>query len=67
MLMLLVTTRHKSNNMKIPMGILIEPIAIVFLSFKAFAAILGDGSVVTWGSVVCGGNSSAVRDQLSYG
>ena len=30
----------------------------------AFAAILGDGSVVTWGSSRKGGDSSAVRDQL---
>ena len=33
-------------------------------SQHAFAAILGDGSVVTWGSAACGGDSSAVRDQL---
>ena len=31
---------------------------------RAFAAILMDGSVATWGSVHFGGNSSAVRDQL---
>ena len=30
----------------------------------AFAAILADGSVVTWGYVRSGGDSSAVRDQL---
>ena len=30
----------------------------------AFAAILADGSVVTWGDPSCGGNSSAVQDQL---
>ena len=30
----------------------------------AFAAILEDGSVVTWGYAAYGGNSSAVRDQL---
>ena len=30
----------------------------------AFAAILGDGSVVTWGGARYGGDSSAVRDQL---
>ena len=28
------------------------------------AAILGDGSVVTWGDEKHGGDSSAVRDQL---
>ena len=30
----------------------------------AFAAILGDGSVVTWGDAGCGADSSAVQDQL---
>ncbi|CAE7264695.1 unnamed protein product [Symbiodinium sp. KB8] len=30
----------------------------------AFAAILGDGSVVTWGSPECGGDSSSVQHQL---
>jgi len=30
----------------------------------AFAAILADGSVITWGSKAFGGGSSAVRDQL---
>ncbi|OLQ04101.1 putative E3 ubiquitin-protein ligase HERC1 [Symbiodinium microadriaticum] len=30
----------------------------------AFAAILGDGSVVTWGDPFFGGDSSAVQDQL---
>ncbi|OLP97881.1 hypothetical protein AK812_SmicGene19724 [Symbiodinium microadriaticum] len=30
----------------------------------SFAAILGDGSVVTWGSAAHGGDSSAVQDQL---
>ena len=33
---------------------------------SAFAAILGDGSVVTWGSADWGGDCTAVRDQLSY-
>ena len=31
----------------------------------AFAAILGDGSVVTWGDAARGGDSGAVRDQLN--
>ena len=31
----------------------------------AFAAILEDGSVVTWGPAQHGGDSSAVRDQLN--
>ena len=30
----------------------------------AFAAILGDGSVVTWNHAAFGGDSSAVQDQL---
>ena len=30
----------------------------------AFAAILGDGSVVTWGPADFGGDSSLVQDQL---
>ena len=30
----------------------------------AFAAILGDGSVVTWGDAECGGDSRAVQGQL---
>ena len=33
-------------------------------SGQAFAAILGDGSVVTWGGAIEGGASSAVQDQL---
>ena len=32
--------------------------------FKCFAAILGDGAVVTWGSAASGGCSSPVQDQL---
>ena len=30
----------------------------------AFSGLLGDGSVVTWGAADCGGDSSAVQDQL---
>ena len=33
-------------------------------TLRAFAAILVDGSVVTWGDVDSGGDSIAVRDQL---
>ena len=33
-------------------------------SHGAFAAMLGDGSVVSWGSAGCGGDSSAVQDRL---
>ena len=32
---------------------------------QAFAAILGDGSVVTWGNAEAGGDGSAVQDQLN--
>ena len=31
---------------------------------SAFAAILADGSVVTWGDADSGGDSSSVQDQL---
>ena len=31
---------------------------------RTFSAILGDGTVVTWGCADCGGYSSAIRDQL---
>ncbi|OLQ08513.1 hypothetical protein AK812_SmicGene8002 [Symbiodinium microadriaticum] len=34
------------------------------VSGGAFAAVLGDGFVVTWGSAFDGGDSSAVQDQL---
>ena len=33
-------------------------------SSEAFAAILGDGSVVTWGDAASGGDSRAVQDRL---
>ncbi|CAE7745414.1 unnamed protein product [Symbiodinium sp. KB8] len=33
-------------------------------SYHAFAGILGDGSIVTWGHAEFGGDSSAVQDQL---
>ena len=35
-----------------------------FNLFSAFAALLGDGSVVTWGSAAHGGDSSAAQHQL---
>ena len=35
-------------------------------TFTAFAAILGDGSVVTWGAAGGGGDSSSVQHQLNY-
>jgi alpha-tubulin suppressor-like RCC1 family protein len=33
---------------------------------SAFAAVLADGSVVAWGNPDCGGDSSAVQDQLKH-
>ncbi|CAE7170790.1 ftsH [Symbiodinium pilosum] len=33
-------------------------------SAGAFAAVLADGTVVTWGHATMGGDSSAVREQL---
>ena len=33
----------------------------------SFAAILGDGSVVTWGGSRAGGDSTSVKDQLKLG
>ena len=35
-----------------------------FKQLMAFAAILADGSVVTWGLPYSGGDSSGVQDQL---
>ena len=35
------------------------------MQLRAFAAILDDGSVLTWGDPTCGGNSSAAQDQLT--
>ena len=32
--------------------------------YGAFAAILGDGSVVTWGDAHSGGDGSSVQNQL---
>ena len=37
---------------------------LIQASVGAFAAILGDGSVITWGRADVGGDSSAVRHQL---
>ena len=31
---------------------------------SAFAAVKGDGAVVTWGGADCGGDSSFVREEL---
>ena len=37
--------------------------ALVRSNRSAFAALLGDGSVVTWGDAAGGGDSSALQDQ----
>ena len=36
------------------------------MAIKPFAAILEDGSLVTWGSAIDGGDSSAVQHELSF-
>ena len=41
-----------------------DSLAICQLESKAFAGILEDGSVVTWGKPACGGDSSRVQNQL---
>ena len=35
-------------------------------AYSAFAALKGDGSVVTWGDAECGGDSTSVQAQLTY-
>ena len=42
----------------------LEDVQQIQASFQAFAAILSDGSVVTWGNPACGGDSRGVQDQL---
>ena len=39
----------------------------VFSNDRAFAALKADGSVVTWGEIGQGGDSSAVSSDLSSG
>lgn len=34
-------------------------------TYRAFAGILADGSVITWGDPSRGGDSSAVQEQLA--
>ena len=38
--------------------------AVLSFKFFAFAAMVGDGSVMTWDRARFGGDSSAVQDQL---
>ncbi|CAE7664702.1 unnamed protein product, partial [Symbiodinium necroappetens] len=40
-------------------------VRLVQASSGAFAALLGDGSVIAWGAADRGGDCSAVRDQLT--
>lgn len=42
----------------------IETTCASFVTGDSFAAILADGSVVTWGNPFSGGDSSAIQDQL---
>ena len=42
----------------------LKSVLAVQATSKAFAAILGNGSVVAWGNPDSGGDSSAVQDQL---
>ena len=36
----------------------------IYSTRRAFAAVKGDGSVVTWGNAGTGGNMDGVREQL---
>ena len=47
-----------------PWGRKVKNVQQVAATSAAFAAILWDGSVVTWGSQTCGGDSSAVKEEL---
>ena len=42
----------------------VQQIQASYFDFGAFAAILADGSVVTWGHADYGGDSGAVQEQL---
>ena len=41
------------------------PLHRIYSTGNAFAAVKGDGSVVTWGNASYGGNMDAVREQLA--
>ena len=47
-----------------PWGRKVKNVQQVAATSEAFAALLWDGSVVTWGSQTCGGDSSAVKEEL---
>ena len=42
----------------------LQNVQVIQATSGAFAAVLGDGSVVTWGDAGLGADSAAVRDQL---
>ena len=57
------TTLNMARLENLPLTLHVRKVDIQATSL-AFAAILGDGSVVSWGNADFGGDSSAVRDQL---
>ncbi|OLQ06709.1 putative E3 ubiquitin-protein ligase HERC1 [Symbiodinium microadriaticum] len=57
------TTLNMARLQNLPLTLHVRKVDIQATSL-AFAAILGDGSVVSWGNADFGGDSSAVRDQL---
>ena len=55
----LVVTARESQD-------LLRNVQQIYATHHAFAAILADGTVVTWGNPEYGGDSSTVQDQFSY-
>ncbi|CAE7566123.1 unnamed protein product, partial [Symbiodinium necroappetens] len=47
-----------------PWGRKVKNVQQIAATSEAFTALLWDGSVVTWGSQTCGGDSSAVKEEL---
>ena len=45
---------------------LLKNVRLIQASSFAFAAILGDGSVVTWGDPAKGGDAGMVQEQLQH-
>ena len=50
--------------MAVTVGDQLRGVQKIQASHGAFAAVLSEGSVVTWGAARCGGDNSTVRDQL---
>ena len=46
-------------------AVLLRNVQHIQATRNAFAAVAADGTVVTWGSGTCGGDSSAVCEQLT--